>query len=61
MVKKLSDARIAANNRYNNKTYDRINIAVPKGDKEKIRAFAAERGESVNGFIRRAIEEAMKS
>lgn len=61
MVKKLSDARIAANNRYNNKAYDRINIAVPKGDKEKIRAFAAERGESVNGFIRHAIEEAMKS
>lgn len=29
--KKNSEARIKANNRYNEKAYDRINIAVPKG------------------------------
>ena len=39
--------------------YDRINLTVPKGRKEEIQAFAAQTGESVNGFINRAIGEAM--
>lgn len=49
----------AVKNRYNEKTYDRINLTVPKGDKERIEAHAAGRGESVNAFIRRAITETM--
>ena len=57
---KNSQARIAANNRYNAKAYDRINIAVPKGKKDKIKAYAESCGESVNGFVNRAIDEAMK-
>ena len=32
---------------------------MPKGRKEEIQAFAAQTGESVNGFINRAIGEAM--
>ena len=39
---------------------DRINLTVPKGRKEIIRAHAAAHGESVNGFINRAINEAME-
>ena len=39
--------------------YDRINLTVPKGRKEEIQAFATQTGESVNGFINRAIGEAM--
>ena len=39
--------------------YDRINLTVPKGKKEEIQSFAANTGESVNGFINRAIGEAM--
>ena len=39
--------------------YDRINLTVPKGRKDEIQAFAAQTGESVNGFINRAIGEAM--
>ena len=50
----------AVKNRYNEKTYDRINLTVPKGDKERIEAHAAGRGESVNAFIRRAITETME-
>ena len=57
--RKNSEARIRANNKYNNKAYDRINIAVPKGQKDIIKAHAEARGESVNGFVNRAIEEAM--
>ena len=36
--------------------YDRINLTLPKGRKEEIKAHAESRGESVNGFINRAIE-----
>lgn len=52
-----SKARIEANNRYNAKAYDRINIAVKKGSKAKIQAHAKSKGESLNGFIKRAIKE----
>ena len=38
---------------------DRINLTVPKGRKEVIHAYAKAHGESVNGFINRAIDEAM--
>lgn len=54
--KKNSQARIAANNRYNAKAYDRINIAVPKGRKEAIQLAAKARGESINAFINRLID-----
>ena len=37
----------------------KVVIAVPKGRKDEIQAFAAQTGESVNGFINRAIGEAM--
>lgn len=46
--------------KYNAKAYDRINIAVPKGQKETIQAHAAAHSESVNGFINRAIGETME-
>lgn len=47
-------------NDYIAKTYDRINLTVPKGQKEVIQEHAAARGESVNGFIGRAITETMQ-
>jgi uncharacterized protein (DUF1778 family) len=58
--KKNSAARIRANNKYNAKAYDRVNIAVPKGRKDVIQAHATSRGESVNGFVNRAIGETME-
>ena len=39
---------------------DRINLTVPKGQKEIIKAHADAQGESVNAFINRAIGETMK-
>lgn len=45
----------ATHNRYNAKAYDRISLMVKKGEREVLQAHAAERGESVNGFINRAI------
>ena len=46
-------------NKYMDKAYDRINLTVPKGDKDKIKAHAESMGESVNSFIGRAIENQM--
>ena len=49
----------AVKDRYNAKAYDGIRLRVPKGQKEKIQAFAESNGETVNGFINRLISEAM--
>ena len=40
--------------------YDRINLTVPKGQKDLIQAHAEAQGESTNGFINRAISETME-
>jgi len=55
-----SKARIDANRRYNEKAYDRIELKVPKGRKAELQEHTAARGESLNGFINRAIDEAME-
>lgn len=55
----LSEARKRANAKYNAKTYDQFQIRVEKGQKDAIKAFAEQRGESLNGFVVRAIAEAM--
>lgn len=47
-------------NKYIAKAYDRINLTVPKGRKDLIQAHAEAKGESVNGFINRAINEAIE-
>lgn len=39
---------------------DRISLTVPKGQKEQIQGHASAHGESVNGFISRAICETME-
>ena len=46
-------------NRYIAKSYDRINVTFPKGEKDTIKACADANGESVNGYITRVIREAM--
>ena len=47
-------------NRYNSKKYDRFSLMLPKGKKEKIQIFAESIGESINGFINKAIDEKIK-
>lgn len=39
------------------KLYDMIQLSVPKGEREKIKAHAESKGESMNEFIRRAIAQ----
>ncbi|MDY4483337.1 MAG: hypothetical protein SPE16_05180 [Butyricicoccus porcorum] len=50
----------AAQNRYIAKAYDRVNLTLPKGRKDEVKAHAEQRGESLNGFIQRAIDETMQ-
>lgn len=57
---KVSKKQQACVNRYIAKKYDRINLTVDKGEKEKITEHADRRGESVNGFINRAIKETIE-
>ncbi len=55
-----SDAQKEATARYNKKAYDRINIIVPKGQRQIIKDFAASQGKSLNRFICEAIERQMR-
>ena len=55
-----SKAQQKAVNKYMAANYDRINLTVEKGRKDLIKAHADSKGESVNGFINRAITETME-
>ena len=57
---KYTEARKRGNRKWDAANLDRISIAVPKGHKDAIKAHAEARGESVNGFVNRAISETME-
>jgi len=46
-------------NVYNLENYDRVVIMVPKGQKSVIKAAADSAGESLGGYIKKAIQERM--
>lgn len=50
----------ALQNKYISEAYDRINLTVPKGKKEIIKAAAESVGMSTNQFINIAIEDKIK-
>lgn len=56
----VSKAQQASVNKYIRSKYDRINVTMPKGSREILKAHAERQGESVNGFILRAISEALE-
>ena len=58
--RKYTEAQKQSAKKWDAANLDRLSIALPKGDKERIKAHAAGRGESVNGFIKRAVNEAME-
>lgn len=53
-------AQQKAVHKYVRENYDRLELTMPKGKKEEIKAHAESRGESVNGFVNRAIDEAIE-
>lgn len=56
----VSKAQQKAVSKYMKANYDEIKIRVPKGDKDRIKEHAEKQGESVNGFIQRAIKQTME-
>lgn len=57
---KISKAQQKAVHKYVKNNYDRLEITVPKGQKAIIKAAAENAGESLNGYIKRAIDERME-
>jgi predicted HicB family RNase H-like nuclease len=53
----ISEERKKAIADYKLNTYDRLEIKVKKGEKAELKQHAAEQGESLNGFVNRAMEE----
>ena len=56
----VSKAQQRATAKYIKANYDRMEIVVPKGMRETIKAHATAQGESVGAFIKRAIDHEME-
>ena len=52
-------AHLEGNKKYL-QTLDEIKVRVPKGRKAELQAHAEEQGESLNGFIGRAVDETIE-
>ena len=57
---RYTEAQKKAIDKYRSEKVERISCWLPKGEKEKIKNHAAARSESVNGFVRRAINETIE-
>lgn len=42
--------------KYNEKAYDRINLTVKKGTKQALQEAAKDKGKSINGYIKNAVQ-----
>ena len=47
-------------NKYMKNNYDRVNLVLPKGKKADLQAHAINKGESLNSFVNRAIDETVE-
>lgn len=55
-----SDAQRRAVAKYNAANYERVELRLEKGKKDVVKAHAESQGESLNGFINRAIDETIE-
>lgn len=55
-----SKSQQKAVHKYVKNNYDRINLMVHKGQREIIRNHAEKQGETLNGFVNRAVAELME-
>ena len=56
----MAERKAKWQNDYISRTYDRVNLTMPKGRKEVVQTHAEARGESLNAFINWAITEKME-
>lgn len=57
----ISEAQKKAVAKYNAKSYDRLELKVAKGKKDIIQSIAENQGQSVNGYIKKAVEVKIKA
>lgn len=57
---KVSKAQQKAVAKYMKNNYDEIKVRVEKGKREIIKAAATAAGESVNGYIKKAVDQRME-
>ncbi len=57
---KVSEAQQRAVHKYVRNNYDRLDVTMPKGKKDEIKAHVETTKESVNSFINRAIDQTMQ-
>jgi predicted HicB family RNase H-like nuclease len=59
IVMAVSEAQRRANAKHDKENYEYCTVKVRKGKRAEVREHAQLRGESINGFINRAIDEAI--
>lgn len=59
-MRKYTDAKKEGNRKWDAANLDRISIAIPKGQKDLIKAAANQAGQSLNAYVAQAIEERME-
>lgn len=52
--------KIKYNNEYNKASYDRVSLMLKKGQKELLQSVSKSKGETLNTYIRKAIEDRLK-
>ena len=58
--RKVSKAQQKAVAKYMKNNYDEIKVRVEKGKREIIKAAAEQAGESLNGYIKKAVDQRME-
>ncbi|MGN0449265.1 MAG: hypothetical protein ACI4G0_02740 [Ruminococcus sp.] len=53
----VSEAQKKATAKYEQQNYDKVLLRLEKGKKDRIKLHAESNGESLNGFINKAIDE----
>ena len=56
-----TDAEDRAIKKYEQEKIDKVLVRFPKGKKEQIQQHVANTGESINGFINRAVDQTLSS
>lgn len=57
---KYTEARKQGNQRWDAENLDRISVALPKGKKDEIKAVAAIHGETMNQYVKTAIDQRLE-
>ena len=56
---KIYESTVRAKKKWERENYDTLNLRVKKGERERIKTFAAGQGKSLNAFCKEAIYSAM--